>query len=80
MILPTSYEPIARAHLALGNVDAAIRTMRKAMVYETPWDETNRMRVSWLLGQLIAAREKGPTTATATGAVDEDENAGEGVA
>ena len=58
----------------MDNVNEAIRTMRQAMAYETPWDETNRMRVSWLLGQLIAAREKGPT-ATPTGAADDDDEA-----
>ena len=39
---PGCHDYVARAQLAKGDVQAAIRTRSRAVLFETPWDEENR--------------------------------------
>lgn len=44
---------VALSHKALGNYAAAIRTMQRAVRYETPWDKANVQRCKDLLAVLV---------------------------
>lgn len=44
----------ALSEKALGNIDAAIRTMNRAVLYETPWDECNKAENLKLYKELLA--------------------------
>ena len=50
------YRYIALTHRAMGNLDLAIETMKKAAVYETPWDEKNKAVVRAQLLELLEER------------------------
>ena len=42
---PQVHKYVALSHAASGNLEAAIRTMGRAVCYETPWDEVNKSTV-----------------------------------
>lgn len=50
---PGVHKLIALPQLALGEEEAAKKTMRRGVVYETPWDETNRQENIALLKDLL---------------------------
>ena len=50
------YRYIALTHRAMGNLELAIETMKKAAVYETPWDEKNKAVVRAQLLELLEER------------------------
>mmetsp|Transcript_11697 Transcript_11697/g.19214 ORF Transcript_11697/g.19214 Transcript_11697/m.19214 type:complete len:354 (+) Transcript_11697:3-1064(+) len=52
------YKHIALAHRAKGDLDAAVRTMKQAVRYETPWDAKNVENCRALLTQLESERDK----------------------
>jgi tetratricopeptide (TPR) repeat protein len=43
----------ALAEKARGDLDAAIATMNRAVLYETPWDDDNRRRALVMYDELI---------------------------
>lgn len=51
------HEYIAKAHKAKGNVTEAIKTMQRAVLYETPWDIENVQKQLMLLEEITAASE-----------------------
>ena len=53
------YHYIALTHKAMGNLDLAIETMKKAAVYETPWDDKNKAVVRALLNELVEEKNAG---------------------
>lgn len=53
------YRYIALTHKAMGNLDLAIETMKKAAVYETPWDNKNKAVVRALLNELVEEKNAG---------------------
>ena len=61
ILLNRSYEgvywPIALSYKALGNLDHAIWVMRRALRYETPWDEVNKGKVQSLLQELMNEKD-----------------------
>ena len=46
----------ALSEKASGDIDAAIRTMNRAVLYETPWDEDNKAEVLKLYNELLAEK------------------------
>jgi tetratricopeptide (TPR) repeat protein len=55
---PGVYKYKALAEKAMGDLDAAIVTMNRAVLYETPWDEENRQKALSLYDELLAEKEK----------------------
>eukprot|EP00979_Chaetoceros_neogracilis_P009827 scaffold2253_cov286-Chaetoceros_neogracile.AAC.2 len=50
---PQIHKYVALSQKASGNVDAAIKTMGRAVNYETPWDEANRKIVIEMYEELL---------------------------
>ena len=48
------YLPVAKAHRATGDLESAIETMRRAIVYEEPWEEANTARLKEYLKELTS--------------------------
>ena len=55
---PGVYKYKALAEKATGNVDAAITTMNRAVLYETPWDSDNRLKALKLYDELLEEKQK----------------------
>lgn len=55
---PGVYKYKALAEKATGDLDAAIATMNRAVLYETPWDNDNRRKALALYDELLAEKQK----------------------
>lgn len=55
---PEVHRPVALAQKDSGDLEGAIVTMKRAMIYETPWDGQNRKKAMCLLKELIQERKK----------------------
>ena len=55
---PGCHDYVARAQLAKGDVQAAIRTRSRAVLFETPWDDENRAVQRAALEELLAQTEQ----------------------
>ena len=64
---PNVHAFVAKAEAAQGDLDAAIRTMSRAVLYETPWDEANK---AVQRAALAALQAEAAAAACAEGAVD----------
>jgi hypothetical protein len=51
---PGCHDYVARAQLAKGDLQAAIRTRSRAVLFETPWDDENRAVQRAALAELLA--------------------------
>lgn len=52
------YKYLALTHKSLGNIDEAISVMKRAVLYETPWDTQNVLQVKALLAELEEEKNK----------------------
>ena len=52
------YKYLALTYKALGNIDEAIAVMKRAVLYETPWDPENLLQVKALLAELEEEKSK----------------------
>ena len=52
------YKYLAMTHKALGNIDEAIAVMKRAVLYETPWNPENVSQVKDLLAELEKEKNK----------------------
>ncbi len=59
-----AYTYVALAHKAMGNLEEAVRTMQRAVVYETPWDPVNVQKVKELAAQYTRERDEAAAAAT----------------
>ena len=67
-----AYTYVALSYKALGNIDEAVRTMQKAVVYETPWDPENVARLRVLAVQYAQKRDEAKKAAANSDISTED--------
>ena len=62
---PGSHLVRAQAQWAMGKKDTAVTTMKRAVLYEIPWDEKNRERNIAFLNRMLAACNEAETSSSA---------------